>query len=220
MENRAKQAVHYAQMGVRIVMLHGIDQNGNCTCGKGKRCTSSGKHPIYLGWEQKATTAESEIIAEFKKHPSANIGFATGGNFFVLDIDTAHGGDESLKRFGKLSPTVSVRTGSGGSHHYYKIPQGMQIPNRVSILPGVDLRSGGGLVVAPGSRHKSGRMYEWMPGCSLDEMGIAEPDEWLLQLIQNAGKEKPISHEMPVVIEEGSRNAAMASIAGSLRQKG
>ena len=220
MENRAKQAVHYAQMGVRIVMLHGIDQNGNCTCGKGKRCTSSGKHPIYLGWEQKATTAESEIIAEFKKHPSANIGFATGGNFFVLDIDTAHGGDESLKRFGKLSPTVSVRTGSGGSHHYYKIPQGMQIPNRVSILPGVDLRSGGGLVVAPGSRHKSGRMYQWMPGCSPDEIEIAEPDEWLLQLIQNAGKEKPISHEMPVVIEEGSRNAAMASIAGSLRRKG
>lgn len=33
---------------------------------------------------------------------------------FILDIDTAHSGDESLKRFGKLSPIVSVRTGSGG----------------------------------------------------------------------------------------------------------
>ena len=61
MENRAKLAVHYAQVGFRIVMLHGIDQNGDCICGKGKRCTSSGKHPIYSGWEQKATTVESEI---------------------------------------------------------------------------------------------------------------------------------------------------------------
>lgn len=43
---------------------------------------------------------------------------------------------------------------------------------------------------------------------------------WLLQLIQNAGKEKPARQEMPAVIEEGSRNAAMASIAGSLRRKG
>ena len=220
MENSAELAVRYARLGFRVVMLHGIDTNGDCTCDKGKRCTSSGKHPIYSGWEKKATTAEPEIVAEFNKHPSANIGFATGSSFFALDIDTDHGGGESLKPYGKLRPTVSVRTGSGGSHHYYKMPQGIRILNRAAVLPGIDIRSGGGLVVAPGSRHKSGRMYEWMPGCSPEEMEIAEPDEWLLQLIQNAGKEKPICQEMPAVIEEGARNAAMASIAGSLRRKG
>ena len=220
MESKAKQAVHYAKQGFRIVMLHGIDANGYCTCGKGEKCTSSGKHPIYSGWEKKATTAQTESIAEFKKHPNANIGIATGGDFFVLDIDTGHGGCESLQSLGKLSPTVSVRTGNGGSHHYYKMPQGIPIPNRVAVLPGIDIRSGGGLVVAPGSRHKSGRLYEWMTGCSPDEMEIAEPDDWLLELLQHIGKEKPVNQEIADVIEEGSRNAAMASVAGSLRRRG
>lgn len=65
MESKAKQAVHYAKQGFRIVMLHGIDANGYCTCGKGEKCTSSGKHPIYSGWEKKATTAQTEILAEY-----------------------------------------------------------------------------------------------------------------------------------------------------------
>lgn len=220
MESKAKQAVHYAKQGFRIVMLHGIDANGYCTCGKGEKCTSSGKHPIYSGWEKKATTAQTEILAEFKKHPNANIGIATGGDFFVLDIDTGHGGCESMQSLGKLSPTVSVRTGNGGSHHYYKMPQGIPIPNRVAVMPGIDIRSGGGLVVAPGSRHKSGRLYKWMPGCSPDEMEIAEPDDWLLALLQHVVKEKPVNQEIADIIEEGSRNTAMASIAGSLRRRG
>ena len=220
MESKAKQAVHYAKQGFRIVMLHGIDANGYCTCGKGEKCTSSGKHPIYSGWEKKATTAQTEILAEFKKHPNANIGIATGGDFFVLDIDTGHGGCESMQSLGKLSPTVSVRTGNGGSHHYYKMPQGIPIPNRAAVMPGIDIRSGGGLVVAPGSRHKSGRLYKWMPGCSPDEMEIAEPDDWLLALLQHVVKEKPVNQEIADIIEEGSRNTAMASIAGSLRRRG
>ena len=66
-----------------------------CTCSKWANCKSSGKHPIYSNWAKKATTSKEEIIAEFKKHPNDNIGFATGDNYFVLDID--HGGYESLK---------------------------------------------------------------------------------------------------------------------------
>lgn len=217
MDERAKLAVSYAKKGFKIVMLHGINKDGNCTCSKGARCKSSGKHPIYSSWEKRATTSEEKIIAEFKKHPYANIGFATGDNFFVLDIDKDHGGYESIKKYGILKETVSVRTGSGGRHHYYLMPQKVIIPNRVAILPGVDIRAKGGLVVAPGSTHKNGKTYEWISGCSPENIDIAEPDSWLCQLILN---KKNKFKEIPECIEEGSRNAVMASIAGTLRRKG
>jgi uncharacterized protein (DUF927 family) len=214
---RAKLAVEYAKRGFKIVILHGIDKEGNCTCYKGKNCKSSGKHPIYKNWEEKATTDEKEILEEFKKHLNANIGFLTGEGYFVLDIDTKNNGYESLRSFGDLKKTVSVKTGSGGSHHYFKIPEGLDIPNKVGILPGVDIRSRGGLVVAPGSVHKNGNQYEWIDGCSIDEVRIAEPDEWLINLILNKRKR---FNEIPEVIEEGSRNSMLTSIAGVLRRKG
>ncbi|WP_139905476.1 DUF927 domain-containing protein [Clostridium thermarum] len=212
MEDRASLAVSYAKREFKIVMLHGINEAGNCTCSKGADCKSSGKHPIYSNWMKKATTSEEEIIAEFKKHPNANIGFATGDNYFVLDVDIEHGGYESLKEYGELRKTLSVRTGSGGSHHYYLIPKGVTIPNKVGILKGVDIRANGGLVVAPGSIHKSGNYYEW-----IDDIEMATPDEWLVDLILN---KRTSFKEIPDIIEEGSRNAVMASMAGALRRKG
>lgn len=210
MEDRGSLAVEYAKKGFKIVMLHGINEAGNCTCSKGVDCKSSGKHPIYSNWTKRSIIFEEQIITEFKKHPYANIGFATGDNYFVLDID--HGGYESLKEYGELKKTLSVRTGSGGSHHYYLIPEGVTIPNKVGILKGVDIRANGGLVVAPRSIHKSGNYYEW-----IDDIEMAAPDEWLIDLILN---KRTSFKEIPDVIEEGSRNAVMASMAGALRRKG
>lgn len=212
MEDRASLAVGYAKKSFKIVILHGINEDGNCTCSKGANCKSSGKHPIYSNWVKRATTSEEEIIAETKIHPYANIGFATGDNYFVLDIDIDHGGYESLKEYGYIKKTLSVRTGSGGSHHYYLMPEGVTIPNKVGILKGVDIRAQGGLVVAPGSIHKSGKTYEWV-----NDIEMVTPDEWLIDLFLN---KRTSFKEIADVIEEGSRNAVMASIAGALRRKG
>ena len=186
-------------------MLHGINEKGHCTCSQGAKCQSSGKHPIYTGWEAKASTCEADIHKEFQKHPIANIGFATGGDYFVLDIDNKHGGQDSLKPYAKLKETISVRTGSGGSHHYYKMPKGIKVPNKVAILPGVDIRSEGGLVVAPGSKHVSGGSYEWVQGYSPNEVEMTAADDWLIDIIKGSRKKKSIPNEVSKVIEEGSR---------------
>ncbi|QNU66549.1 DUF927 domain-containing protein [Ruminiclostridium herbifermentans] len=220
MNQRAELAVSYGKKNFRVVPLHGINQKGYCTCSRGVKCTNSGKHPILSRWEAKATTNEDKILTEFNNYPYANIGFATGNGIFALDIDKRHGGYESLKEHGELKETVSAKTGGGGSHHYYKIPEGIKIPNKVAILPGVDIRSDGGLVVAPGSIHISGAQYEWMPGCSPFEMEIAEPDGWLIDLIINENKTKGTANEIQESIEEGSRNVVMTSIAGTLRRRG
>ena len=220
MSERAELAVSYAKKGFQIIILHGINKKGYCTCKQGVKCASSGKHPMFSGWETKATSDEAEIIKAFQQHPSANFGFVTGDRFFAVDIDVKSNGYENLRSYGRLSDTVSVTTGSGGSHHYYLLPKDLKVPNLSSLIPGVDLRSKGGLVVAPGSAHQSGGLYKWKEGCAPDEMAIAEPDDWLCKLIAGAATSKALTHELPEAIEEGSRNSVMASMAGALRRKG
>lgn len=225
MNEKAKAAVALIKKGFEIVVLHGIDKYGNCTCSHGSKCTKSGKHPLYKGWQSKATMSETEILAVLKKYPNANFAIDVGKKVFVVDTDAAHGGFESLKPYGKMKKTVSVKTGGGGSHQYYQRPEGMKIPNIVDLLRGVDIKADGGLIVIPGSKHKSGNFYEWMPGCSPDEIEIAEPDSWLFELIDNYVATKNmnsanVAKEIPEIIEEGSRNVIMASMAGALRRKG
>lgn len=64
-------------------------------------------------------------------------GFATAPGFMVLDLDTPKGTDEGkpdghgvLRALGVGigDPAMVVRTGSGGYHLYYRIPDGVDIP--------------------------------------------------------------------------------------------
>ena len=66
--------------------------------------------------------------------------------------------------------------------------------------------------MAPGSIHKSGNYYEW-----IDDIEMDTPDKWLVDLILN---KRTSFKEILDVIEEGSRNAVMVSMAGALRRKG
>lgn len=101
-----------------------------------------------------------QIEVWWSKAPNANIAIATGlvSNCFVLDIDGPQG-LASLKEYGGIPSTPIVRTGSG-FHVYFKHP-GFPVPNRVGILPGIDIRGDGGYVVAPPSIHPSGSGYTW-----------------------------------------------------------
>ena len=82
-----------------------------------------------------------------------------------MDIDPDHGGFKSLEelraQIGEVRSTLSVTTGSGGVHFYFRSPRGVEVPSRVSVRPGIDIRGQGGMVVAPPSLHKSGNRYEW-----------------------------------------------------------
>lgn len=110
--------------------------------------------------------------------PRANIAAVTGAisGIVVVDVDPAHGGDESLvaieREAGKLPATVEARTGGGGRHLYFAHPGG-HVGNRAGILPGIDLRGDGGVIVLPPSIHPSGNAYEWLPGRSPDEHRLA-----------------------------------------------
>jgi len=149
--NCGKAAIAYAQkFGWHVFPVHTI-RDGKCSCGKAD-CGSPGKHPLTRNGVKDATTDPDQIRMWWKEWPDANVGIAGGNGLVILDIDPRHGGDESLDELitehGPLPDTPEVLTGGGGRHLYFT----GAAPNKVGVMPGLDLRGAGGYVVEAESR--------------------------------------------------------------------
>lgn len=179
-------------------------------------------------WEdyQSKHPSVDQVKKWFNDHPDANVGVVTGSisGLVVLDVDPAHGGDESLieleQSHGALPHTVESLTGGGGRHIYFRHPGGT-VHNRVGLAPGIDLRGDGGLVVAPPSIHPSGHSYYWEVSCHPDDIAVAGMPAWLRKLAQtpHPARGHPLSHWRNLAREgvaEGERNSSLASLVGHL----
>lgn len=177
---------------------------------------------------QHRTASEAEIRAWFTRWPDANVGIVTGAvsGLVVIDIDPHHGGVESIRRVerdhGALPRTVEVETGGGGRHLYFRHP-GRPVANRVGLAPGIDLRADGGLVVAPPSRHPSGRPYRFVQGQDPGATPAAPLPEWFLEWFLAtagaAGHGHAVAYWRNLVktgMREGNRNNTIASLTGHL----
>lgn len=122
------------------------------------------------GFKQ-ATTDTSRIERWWTKHPTHNIGLATGHLFDVIDIDTkdADGKPDpsgvnsfmSLMESGDIPEVHGVAVTASGGMHLYVLPTGRG--NYAGVRPGVDYRGLGGYVVAPPSALSGpGRTYTWL----------------------------------------------------------
>src|SRR5574341_875719 len=135
-----------------------------------------------------ATTDPQTLQTWWRAEPRANVGIRTGAisGLVVLDIDPRNGGEQSLRSFeqqcGKLPETLEALTGGGGRHVFFVHPGG-HLPSK-PILPGVDLKADGGYVVAPPSRHPSGRFYEWKPDAGPELQALAPLPHGLLEFVQ------------------------------------
>jgi hypothetical protein len=155
-------------------------ENGvECSCSKKINCSNKGKHPIksykYIdpfNYER----MKDRYLDEFKDNPNLNIGFKVMG-YSVLDIDNKNGGDKSLAQLLRdyeinFDHVISVNC-SNGQHIY---ANNTHLKNTAGVIgKGLDVRSEGGFIVAPGSVHKSGKVYQW------NEIGEVAtiPDEWI-----------------------------------------
>jgi putative DNA primase/helicase len=160
----------YRRLGLRPLILYGIDADGRCTCGD-PECdgNSRGKHPIGGKWQTR-TRALAELdrmlIDDYRCNIGLLMGRQPGGyNLVTLDVD----GDLSLldpliAKWGPLPPTLTARSGKGGTHFLFRVSDEVlsTIKNRVKLSHGVDVRSTGGQIVAAPSRHYSGNAYEWI----------------------------------------------------------
>lgn len=168
----------------------------------------------------------AELQEWFRRWPNANIGIVTGtlSGLIVLDVDSRHGGDRSLKRLvdvhGSLPRTIQVVTGGGGRHHYFS-HGGVEIHNRAGIAPGIDVRAQGGYVVAPPSIHPNGRPYVWVEGNDPRSVSPAPFPRWLSHEADvRAGRHRHSKAYWRELIKmgvpEGERNTTIASITGHL----
>jgi hypothetical protein len=144
-----------------MVPMHTAQPGGDCTC-RDPGCPDPGKHPRLRGWQRLAAVDPGLAGEWWRRWPDANLGLATGRRFDVLDLDGEEG-VEALRTIMSIAPAEHpgpvARTGGGGWHLLYA-PTGLG--NRVRLLPGVDWRGRGGLIVAPPSQHRSGRHYRWV----------------------------------------------------------
>jgi hypothetical protein len=156
----ARAAQVYAALGFPVVAMHAVRPGGGCTCAD-PGCSDSGKHPRLAAWPRLAATDPATVRSWWRRWPDANLALATGRRFDVLDLDGTQG-MEALRAASHIAPWEHpgpvARSGGGGWHLLYA-PTGLG--NRVGLLPGVDWRGQGGLIVASPSRHASGGRYAW-----------------------------------------------------------
>lgn len=235
-ENNPKQArsmlelaLWYASEGVAVFPLR-----------------SERKDPVLPGGFKSATRDETQIRDWWTEYPQANIGGHPGANRVVLDVDgpdhnerdDAPNGFESVEGY-DLPETFKCYTGSGGEHHWFRLPGSEEEwstykTTQTRALPGVDLRGAKGYVVLPGSIHPNGQPYlldvdgEKVDPRTLDKLpslhGLSVAPGWLLDLCRGTstgqptkerGKAKETLQELlnnPP--EEGGRNDWLTRVAG------
>lgn len=228
-------ALAYARLGWKIVPSYWLKEDGGCSCYKGLACgKSSGKHPIPDGWQNIATSDETQVRAWWTQYPSANISGVTGSasGFFVVDVDGDDGYtsiDEYDTHGEGLPDTLRSVTGSGGLHILFKVPDGLVIRNSVKkLMPGVDVRGDGGQIILPPSTHLSGNRYVWQDESRLP-VGPADPPLDLLEMLDRANvagaagsrrdtSDIPSDAVMLSGLSEGSRNDTTYRWAQRLRR--
>ena len=209
-------ALSYAARGWPVFPCHAPAQTpGGCSCWRAD-CSSPGKHPRVAGGLTVASVDAATIAQWWRRWPSANVAIRTGAvsDVVVLDVDPAHGGDQSLdallSHHGPLPPGPVVQTGSGGRHFYFAHPGGV-IRNDAGrrLGPGLDIRGDGGYVIAPPSRHTSGSPYRWAG----PDRELPDPPVWLLDRLRETHCSATRPPSTPLEPSSARRMSAWAKAA-------
>lgn len=199
--------------------------------------------PWTVKWSEVATVSYPVIVQWWNEAPWRNVGIACApSQLLVVDCDIKPDGDgleqftDMTIRYGKddaweAFDTYTVRTGSGGTHFYYRWPAGVQA-SQSGISSHVDIRSNGGqkggYVLGAGSITGKG------PYRVEEEFEIRPAPAWLVELCRDRPRPKPVRSaiEQPAALSfsglvtsvatapEGNRNAALHWAARSMCSDG
>lgn len=166
-------------------------------------------------------------------------------NVMVIDIDINHGDDsingldnfnDFIKDFSSedkalIANTLAVKTPRGGTHLYFMYKEGLK--NKANYIPGVDVRTDGGLIVVPSSKTRvKGEIKEYTAiNKEINEMPKALFDK-LIKLDRKTEKklsfkDKEIesninsktimeNNKYYKVVNKGGRDSALISWLGSM----
>lgn len=211
-ESLMSAALRYAQLGYAVFP-----------------CAPGRKVPMVTNGRNAATTDVAQIEAWWQAAPRANIGISTD-DLIVIDIDGSDNGWPHDGELGaQLASAATSMTPRGGRHHVYRQPEGKAWRSSAGRLAdSVDTRGWGGYICAEPSVLPGGA-YRWVPGCELDlpRAQLPVPPPWLADLLDGLAAGR-ISRAVSAVagdgdanpLPEGSRNEALARLAGSMRRVG
>lgn len=182
------------------------------------------KIPFELGWPTK--TYSYEEISKF--FPQENYGVLCGyHDLAVIDCDK-----EELKIAVEnlLPETFAVKTGGGGTHFYYFIPE---LKRKIILNAGEEhigeIQSYGSQVVGAGSLHPNGKEYEVIRNIGIATISLEEMESVLGNFMEKeeilwGGKEgcedyEDLIAEIVKVWEVGDRQELALSVAGWLRKE-
>lgn len=174
--------------------------------------TAGRRRPIETDWPNRLARDAAAVRQFWAWYPHANVGIATGApsGLWVLDVDPQNGGDVALaglvQAYGQLPETYIVRTGGGGVHYYFDLPdfEPRNQQNGGSLPDGLDVRGWHGQVVAPPSVSEKGE-YSILH----DVPVIAPAPGWLVEMIRP-----------PIIAEREIVDAPMGELAGSPTDRG
>ena len=145
--------------GLQLIPLH----RWNAVDSKGR---DRGKTPRDGAWQ--ARDYDSRAVLALAERDGINVGVRLPATVMVLDVDPRNfpeGRDPLAELVADAGLDLSLCprtvTGSGGSHYWFRKPADAQVLDSLESYPGVEFKSLGRQVVAPGSIHPNGRSYEW-----------------------------------------------------------
>jgi hypothetical protein len=187
--------------------------------------------PCYPGtkkprgeWKQyqEKRRTEEDLIAHWQAYADDNVGIVTGkiSNISAVDIDGVVGA-ESFETLPSL-PQTRIHSTPHGKHYIYEYDE--RLYTAAGFLPGVDVRSDGGFIIAPPSK-VDGLEYKMFNRLPVQSIGIPP------QSLQDARREAPdtkadVSHPNWVTdaldngAGEGLRNQTATRLAGYFFSRG
>ncbi|SRR6266566_727391 len=183
-----------AEWGCRLIPIHWVHEDGLCSC-MSLDCKSPGKHAIWTGWQERATS-DPKVIARWIRlwNGLCNFGWVMSDDYIALDLDEKEGrnGIQTLKNLehehGPLPRSCCASTPTGGGHIVLKAPaewRGRLRPSGKDWRSGIEVRAGNSYIVVEPSKTKLGQYRFWQ----FDEPGLCP--EWLLGMLPQAKEGAP-----------------------------
>lgn len=142
---------------------------------------SQHKTPLTKNGEKDASNDPEVLQAWRAQHPSCNVAIATGpSGLIAVDEDTYKAAyvAGALERLvgAELPPTVEWASARGGRVRIFRRPDGVTVPPKNGIIPGVDVKASAGYVLIPPSKNAEGQPYTWVRGPKDNAIADAPPE--------------------------------------------
>ncbi len=173
-------------------------------------CDAPGKRTL-IPWRHRQNglpPGREEVERWFRRWPDANLALLLQpSRLVVIDCDSDAAIAEAEAR--GIPPGAAVATSGKGRHFYFALPpEAEHLAGRRTTKRGeshtIDVL-GGGIVIAPPSRHTSGRQYEWLIPPGPDPPPPAP--NWALEMLATTCGAAPVvaaavPDDLPVVAVE------------------